>query len=161
MFWGKLNPNTPPDWFSVWLLCCVSLPAVLSIHILQVTAVLPPGGLRWKLEWCCPSKSGPLTFTPASLSRSQREIPVMHRARGTNKRCCRWRLLVVGEAEVLSNVATVLSLKTASCGGHREADCLGLYTCDLCAALPSFSRPTGYSFSWKKKTLRTWKRPSA
>lgn len=117
------------------------LPAVLSVHILQVSAVLPPRALRWKLEWCSRLRAAPLTFTPASPSCSQRDIPVMHRARGSNKRWCRWRLLMVGEAEVLSNVATVLSLRTASCGGHREAACLGLCTRDLCAALPSYSQP--------------------
>ena len=47
----------------------------------------------WKLEWCPRLSASPLTFTPASPSCSQQEIPVMHRACGSNKCCSRWRQL--------------------------------------------------------------------
>lgn len=127
-------------WFSVWFLCyCMFYvpDVVLSIHILQLTAVLPPLRAKVKTWVMSPSKSAPLTFTPASPSCSQWDIPVMHWARGSNKCRCRWRLFLAGEAEVLSAAATVLSLKTALCGGHRQADCLGLYVtyymCLLCS----------------------------
>lgn len=74
---GKLNPNVVLDWhwFSLRLLCCV---CVISIRILQVTAVLLPWRAEVKTWVMYPSMSGPLTFTPDSPLCSQREILVMH-----------------------------------------------------------------------------------
>ncbi len=82
--------ETKPKWTSRALLVrCLTpvlcfFPAVLSIHMLQVTAVLPPGGLRWKLEWCPRLRAAlsllhqPPHRAPSgkSLSCTEREAPI-------------------------------------------------------------------------------------
>lgn len=132
--------------------------------------------LQWYTEGCrYPSRGGwdeNLSDVPqlgaalsllhqASSSRSQWEIPVTHRACGSSKCSCRWRLLLAGEAEVLSNVPTVLSLKTALHGGHCEADRPGLYICDLWATLQSRSPHTSDKLSWEKQLLELVKDPES
>lgn len=132
--------------------------------------------LQWYTEGCrYPSRGGwdeNLSDVPqlgaalsllhqASSSRSQWEIPVTHRACSSSKCSCRWRLLLAGEAEVLSNVPTVLSLKTALHGGHCEADRPGLYICDLWATLQSRSPHTSDKLSWEKQLLELVKDPES